>query len=421
MDDFNLSTLTESRNEYCALLLSKITPSVIQGIYSIFNEAWKLCDDNDEQEKYLMTFQNFLARVTKWSQEIVDNETNRIIQNSGCSYLEDLLTCVHITQLKLLTSVRVGQKQKKIDIDIPKLSTFIHKIYIQVARKVYKNVFLFDKQIAPLQQQKNLRELEIIVKECILGVIRDSMPLETILRSYLDETQEDDVEEVVEEVREEVREVEDDGKQQGGDLSSSMETKPVPEPEKQVDDIVKEVDQLELKIKEDAMKLQTDTLNIQNDANVDTLNIESFEDNKTQDGGNSGSSQNITMTIDTTSDKTVNNDTNSDEIPKLTFNDSDAIVKYDKLESSTKATPNVAENVVVPKTVENLEKISEQRWAQRAEDDDSDDEDDAPLKFLDDISKEVKTDILGIQDLTPLQSKPANNNSLLDQDVIELI
>lgn len=244
------------------------------------------------------------------------------------------------------------------------------------------------------------------------------MPLETILRSYLDETQEDDVEEVVEEVREEVREVEDDGKQQGGDLSSSMETKPVPEPEKQVDDIVKEVDQLELKIKEDAMKLQTDTLNIQNDANVDSLNIESFEDNKPiQDGGNTGNHQNITMTIDTTSNTTSNND----EIPKLTFNDSDAIVKYDKFESSTKATPTVAENVVVPKTVENLEKISEQRWAQRAEEDESDDEDDAPLKFLDDISKEVKTDILGIQDLTPIQSKPVNNNSLLDQDVIELL
>ena len=82
MDDFNLSTLTESRNEYCALLLSKITPSIIQGIYSIFNESWKLCEDNDEEEKYLMTFQNFLSRVTKWNQEIIDNETTRIIKNS---------------------------------------------------------------------------------------------------------------------------------------------------------------------------------------------------------------------------------------------------------------------------------------------------------------------------------------------------
>ena len=34
--------------------------------------------------------------------------------------LEDLVTCVHIIQLKILTAMRVGQKQKKIDINIPK-------------------------------------------------------------------------------------------------------------------------------------------------------------------------------------------------------------------------------------------------------------------------------------------------------------
>ena len=85
-----------------------------------------------------MTFQNFLGRISKWNQDLVSTETERIIQESGCSYLEDLLTCVHITQLKILTSVRVGQKQKKIDIDIPKLQDFVHKAYIEIARKIYK-------------------------------------------------------------------------------------------------------------------------------------------------------------------------------------------------------------------------------------------------------------------------------------------
>jgi glycosyltransferase involved in cell wall biosynthesis len=47
-------------------------------------------------------------------------------------------------QLKLLTAMRVGQKQKKININIPKLDDFIHKIYVHVARKIYKNVYLFE-------------------------------------------------------------------------------------------------------------------------------------------------------------------------------------------------------------------------------------------------------------------------------------
>ena len=41
--------------------------------------------------------------------------TERIIERSGCNYLEDLITCVHIIQLKVLTSIRVGNKQKKLN------------------------------------------------------------------------------------------------------------------------------------------------------------------------------------------------------------------------------------------------------------------------------------------------------------------
>jgi len=97
--------------------------------------------------------------------------------------------------------MRVGQKQKKIDISVPKLDDFIHKTYVNVARKVYKNVYLFEVNIPPLQVQKNHRELEIIVQECILNTLRESIPVEAILKAYMDETIEEDV---TEEVKEEI-------------------------------------------------------------------------------------------------------------------------------------------------------------------------------------------------------------------------
>ena len=194
MDDYNLSTIIESKNEWCARLTNTLTPCIIEGLRSVFNEAYNVCIENEEESKYLMTFQNFLNNIPKWSSEIVENEKQRIITSSACNYLEDLLSCVHITQLKSLTSTRVGLKQKKINIDIPDLGKFIHKTYINVARKVYVNIYLFEKDIKPLQIQKNNRELEIIIKECILNTIRESIPIEHILQIYLDETQETDVE-----------------------------------------------------------------------------------------------------------------------------------------------------------------------------------------------------------------------------------
>jgi len=199
MDDFNVSSLHESKNEWGARLLTILTPLIIDGYKSILEEAVKLCKENGENEKYLMTFQNFVSRIPKWNPQIIENERKRIVEKSGCTYLEDLITCVHIIQLKILTAMRVGQKQKKIDINIPKLDDFVHKVYIHVARKVYKNVYLFELNIPPIQMQKHNRELEVIVQECILNTVRDSIPVEAILKAYMDETVEDDV---IEEVKE---------------------------------------------------------------------------------------------------------------------------------------------------------------------------------------------------------------------------
>ena len=188
MDDFVISNLHESRNEWCSRLVSIFTPLVIEGFRSIFNEAWKMCVDTDEMNKYLMTFQNLLSRVPQWNALIVEEERKRIVERSGCNYLEDLITCVHIIQLKVLTCIRVGNKQKKIDISVPKLDGFVHKVYVHTARKVYMNIYLFEKNISPLQQQKNLRELEVMVQEAIMMTIRESIPTEAIIRAYMDES-----------------------------------------------------------------------------------------------------------------------------------------------------------------------------------------------------------------------------------------
>lgn len=197
MDDFVLSNLNESRNEWCSRLVAILTPLIMEGVRSIFAESWKLSMETNELEKYLMTFQNFLCRVPKWNSNIIEDEKKRIVEKSGCNYLEDLITCVHIIQLKVLTCVRVGARQKKIDISIPKLNDFIHKVYINVASKVYRNAYLFDKHATAIVQQRNAREFEVIVEECILRTIRDSIPTETIVRAYLDVSVEQEEEEVI--------------------------------------------------------------------------------------------------------------------------------------------------------------------------------------------------------------------------------
>ena len=330
MDDFNLGSLNESRNEWVSRLMNVMTPNIVDGFKAIFTDSYTLCIENDEVEKYLMTFQNFITRIPKWNDDLINSEVERITNNSGCGYLEDLITCVHVVQLKALTCIRVGQKQKKVDIDIPKLKDFVHKCYIHVARKLYANIFLFEKDIPALQKQKNSREFELIVKEGVINAVRESIPVEQILRSYLDETTEEDVE-VQEEIIEEEKPLADDNS------------------------ITREVTEI-LNKDEKAMVLKTtDNLVISKENTPIKLDIvDTLSNNSVSDTGSLISSEDV-----------VSSDVNK----SITFNDTDRAM-----------TPNgLEENIAAPKTIERLEKISydnnEKRKLEEMDDFEDDDND----------------------------------------------
>ena len=357
MDDYNVNVLSEAKNEYSCRLLSILSPVVIDGVKSIFNDAERLCIENDENDKYLMTFQNFLSRVPKWNDSIIQDECRRIISVTGCNYLEDLLTCVHIAQLKILTSVRVSQKQKKIDLDIPKLETFIHQVYTAFARKLYKNVYLFEKIITPLQYQKNMRECEILCKESILEVIRSSIPVEKILRSYIDETVD---EEVVHEITE--KEIEKEVDIPKVDESSSNEGA--------VAGAVAGAEEFSktpiLKLEKNE-ELKVDTEIEQQERKVET-------------------SMSTSTPPSTPIHSTESTNANTKSVG-ISFNDFDNV-----LDMGT----NKEKSVEAPKTIERLEQISEINNQRRKEEDDDDDEDN--LEIFDDNN--INLDVSDIHDLS---------------------
>jgi ribosomal protein L24 len=226
MDDFEVSNLNESRNEWCGRLVSIFTPLVIEGVQSIFNQAWRICLETEEPGKYLMSFQNMLSAIPQWNAVTIEEERKRIIDRSGCGYLEDLITCVHIIQMKILTCIRVGNKQKKIDVSIPNIDTFLHKLYIHVARACYKNVYLFERNISALTVQRNNRELECIVQECTIKTIRESIPTEEIIKAYMDEGVEQEEEILIEDVNEEKDEEKDEEKEKDNAIILEDEAPP---------------------------------------------------------------------------------------------------------------------------------------------------------------------------------------------------
>jgi len=369
MDDFSLPSLQESRNEWCARLVNILAPMMSEGFRSIFDEAWKLCEQNNEQGKYLMTFQNFLSRVPKWNATIIAQETQRIVDRSGCGYLADLVTCVHIIQLKSLTCMRVGSKQKKVDIDVPQLNDFVHKVYVQCARKLYTNVYLFERGIPPLTMQKNGRELELIIKECILDSIRESIPLEMILKTYMDETIEDHTEI---KIKEEI-----------------VSQEPV------------ESDQTQNQVQApNQNQAQTDAVIA---AGIDPV-PDAFP--STAAASTASTTETVASTAETVA-STAETVASTASTASIKFNDTDSAIDV-----------NNAEHIIhAPKTEERLEQISNERYMQRKLQEEEEDDEDGLARIK--IGEDVQLDVFDVHPMEePLRKL---NFDAPDLDDIEIL
>lgn len=431
MDDFDSGILSQARSEYSSRLVTILSPLVLEGIKSIFSEAWKLCKENDEQDKYLMTFQNFLSRIVRWNSQIIADETQRIITKSGCNYLEDLLTCVHIAQLKILTSVRVGQKQKKIDIDIPKLDNFVHKVYIYLARKIYKNVYLYQRDIQPLQYQKNMREAEIMCRESIFEVIRDSVPVEKILRAYIDETVDEEIietttEEIVEGDVSDVKENNDDESKEGNNVTDDNNNH-------NIESIVKQEPGDKIIIKKDETN-NTDKAEEIAKSVIDKIKEELENPSvakKSDDETSKAVEENVTLSVNTEAERdsttSITSITSKNTETELTENNSDNTIipeptplkkrlSFNNVDSVLDMGTDKVNRVDAPKTIERLEEISNIRNEQRKleEEEYDDDEDEAPLKIGKDVN--LLSDVLNIESL----ASDIKLNEPVLSDVVEL-
>ena len=137
---------------------------------------------------FLRNFQYVLRDIKLWNQDIIDEETNRILSETKCDYIDYLLKAVFITNTKILTSVNIYNENnnKQIEVSIPNLSHFVHKCYQESAKKIFLNPSLFDDSLSAKERQQNLRETIPIINSSIDEAIRELLPMKQLLLQYLD-------------------------------------------------------------------------------------------------------------------------------------------------------------------------------------------------------------------------------------------
>jgi hypothetical protein len=201
MEEGSITVLVDAKEEYTKQLISVLKPCIYQGIKSIYLDSKDICNQDNTPEKVLMVFQDLLSRIPKWSQDIINKEYERIMNVSKCDYIEDLLKVIYVSHIKVLTIVHSAQKNKKISLKVPNGSHFIHLCYIECAREFWKDPYLFSENVNKYELQKNMRDSEIMIAECIAETIRKQLPVRHILKEFLNEPDED-IEEAEEDIKE---------------------------------------------------------------------------------------------------------------------------------------------------------------------------------------------------------------------------
>ena len=184
MEELNTPIFAQAKVEYTAQLVDMLYPHMFDGVKSIYDESKLLY--GKKKMPILLIFRELLEKVPIWNSEIIDSECSRIVSNSSCDYIDDLITAVFISHTKILTSIGPNRSFQKINVTIPKTSTFVHKCYINTARELWKNPYLFNENVPGHEFQKNNKEIEEIIKKCIENTIRNSLPIKDILKEHLE-------------------------------------------------------------------------------------------------------------------------------------------------------------------------------------------------------------------------------------------
>ena len=149
MSRYNMNVLADAKEEYTRQLISVISPEIYVGIKSIYDAAQSHCS-KIKDKNVLKKFQVLLSSVPQWNQSKVEAEFERIVKKTDCDFIEDLITAVFVSHTRILTSINFNKNKNKINLKIPKVDHFMHLCYIEVARNVWKNPYLFDDNVTNL-------------------------------------------------------------------------------------------------------------------------------------------------------------------------------------------------------------------------------------------------------------------------------
>jgi len=146
----------------------------------VFEAMYKEAENISKGRKILQQYQKLLKEVPNWNNHIVHQHVDKM--NSSCSWFNDLLAAVFVSYVKILSSVRINSENKKISLKLPSNDVFIHGCFTNAAKDLYKDPFVYHEEISEYDRDANLTRRFVA---CIESTVKDMIPIQEILKTYI--------------------------------------------------------------------------------------------------------------------------------------------------------------------------------------------------------------------------------------------
>jgi hypothetical protein len=176
-----LNILVEAKREYIGQLCLLMCPVMIETYETMYEEAYKLT----KGRKVLVMYQKLLKEVPNWSDAMSKQHTDNI--TNRCAWFNDLLAAVFVSCVKILSAVRLNKDNKKISLKLPTNEVFIQTCYNNAAKDLYRDPYIYHETQNEHARNDKLYERFCM---CIETTVKELIPVQQILQTYMSQTQE---------------------------------------------------------------------------------------------------------------------------------------------------------------------------------------------------------------------------------------
>ena len=176
----NIGVIVEAKQEYTRQMINILQPLMYEAFVTLYTNA---LEEAESEYDILKLFKTELQAVSNWNSVIVNKESERILKE--CPYFNDLLTAVVLSNVKILTSIRLQNKKQNVQVTVPTNETFVLQLYTVTSKKILNNINLFDASRYDDDISNNINDVYDLIDGCVQHTIRTILPVEDILKSTL--------------------------------------------------------------------------------------------------------------------------------------------------------------------------------------------------------------------------------------------